>query len=91
MTRTTFYVDQTSGLVSKLEYTNYAENDSDAQQKVEIVFSDYRNINGAWVPFRQTSYTDGKLESELVLSSVSFNVGVPDSEFDLPAEVTNAQ
>jgi len=31
-------------------------------------------VNGISVPFHQTTYTDGNLESDLVLSSVSFKV-----------------
>ena len=81
--RTLFFIDKLSGLVAKVEYDHYAENDSNAKQKVETFFSDYRNVNGVLVPFRQITHTDGRLESELVLSSVAFNVGISDSEFAL--------
>ena len=83
-TRTLFFLDQGSGLVTKVQYTQVAENDTDAKQAVEVLFSDYRNVNGVWVPFRQATYTDGKLESELVLDTVTFNVGLADEEFSLP-------
>ncbi|MCI0625316.1 MAG: hypothetical protein L0387_27345 [Acidobacteria bacterium] len=77
-------------LVLKVEYTAYAENDSDVKQRVEVLFSDYQSISGVLVPFRQATYTNGKLESELVLASIEFNVGLSDAEFDLPhGEVAN--
>jgi len=36
------------------------------------------------VPFNQATYLDGKLASELVLSSVAFNLRLPDSLFTIP-------
>jgi outer membrane lipoprotein-sorting protein len=91
MTRTIFHVDQTTGLVTKTEETQFAENDTGAQQKVETLFADYRPVNGILVPFRQSMYADGQLEAELILDSVSFNVGLSDSEFQIPAEASDAK
>jgi hypothetical protein len=82
--RTLFFVDRASGMVLKIDYDNYAENDSNARQKIEIFFSDYRTVNGIWVPFRQTTYAEGVPESDLSLSSIQFNVRLSDSEFVLP-------
>jgi hypothetical protein len=84
MTKQVFHLDQSTGLVLKLDYQNCAENDPNACQKVETVFSDYRTVQGVLVPFLQSTSTDGKPYSQLVLSSVSFNVGLPDSLFALP-------
>ncbi len=91
-TRTTFVVDAGTGFIAEVRYTSHAENDSTHTRPVVIRYSDYRQVSGLWVPFRQTTYLDGRLESELVLSSVAFGVGLSDSEFELPkAEVANAQ
>jgi hypothetical protein len=84
VTRTQFYVDRMTRMITKMEYTNYAENDSNAKQRVEVFFSDYRMVAGVWVPFRQTTLTDGVLDSELVLASVAFDVGLSEAEFLLP-------
>jgi hypothetical protein len=83
-TRTTFWVDQMSSFVTKMQYVLAAENDSNVQSQIETIFSDYRNVKGLWVPFHQSTYADGNLESDLVLTSVEFNVGLSDSEFALP-------
>ena len=74
MTQTIFYVDQTTGLIDKIQFTNYAENDPNSPQKVEVYLGSWQSVNGISVPFHQTTYTDGNLESDLVLSSVSFKV-----------------
>jgi hypothetical protein len=80
-----FHIDQASGTVSKLEYSNYAENRTDSEQKVEIVYSDYRRVHGVLVPFRQQMYGDGKLLAEMTLTEAEFNVGLQEAEFAIPA------
>lgn len=83
-TRTTFEIDSTSGLVIRIGHPLAAEKNSNVLQQTEIEYSDYRTVEGVAVPFRQKSYADGKLESELVLDSMSFKVQLADSEFELP-------
>jgi hypothetical protein len=82
-TRTTFEIDSASGLVTRIGHPLAAENDPNVVQQTEIEYSDYRTVDGVAVPFRQKNYADGKLESELVLDSVSLKVQLNDSEFDL--------
>ncbi len=84
MTQTTFYVDQATGLVDKIQYTNFSENDTTSTQSIEIYFSNYQVISGISAPFTQTVYIGGSLDSTVVLTSISFNVGLPDSDFTLP-------
>jgi hypothetical protein len=84
MTQTLFYVDQTTGLIDKVQYSNFDENDSNSSQTVEVYLSNYQTANGISVPFHQTMYSGGILDSDLTLSSISFNVGLSDSEFALP-------
>jgi len=82
--RTLFFIDQASYAVTKIQYSIHPENDPNSDQTLEIYFGAYRLVNGIAVPFHQTTYIDGNLESELVLTSISFNVGLPDSEFAIP-------
>jgi len=84
MTQSVFYVDQSSGLIDKIQYSKYDENNSNNTQKVEVYFGNYQTVNGISVPFHQTTYTDGSLDSDLNLKSVAFNVGLSDSEFTVP-------
>jgi len=83
-TRTTFYLDQTTGVVSKIAYTEFGENDPKVGELIEVLLSNYQAVDGTMVPLRQTTYVAGRLESDLMLSSVIFNTGVLDSEFALP-------
>ncbi len=84
MTRTVFFIDRASSRVTKMSYDLEAEATTSEKSHVEVYFSDYRNIGGVWVPFSQTTYTDGVVESQLTLQSINFNVGLPDTEFTLP-------
>jgi hypothetical protein len=84
LTKTQFFIDPTSGAVLKIAYTNFSETNPDSGQAVEIYFSDFRVINGERVPFRQTEFDDGVLESDLTLTSITFNNGLADTDFSLP-------
>jgi hypothetical protein len=83
-TQTLFYIDQATNLVSKIQYQNFAENDSNVSEKVEIFFTDYRVASGVQVPFTQSTYADGRLRSTLTLTSVAFNMGLTEAEFAIP-------
>jgi len=83
-TQTLFFIDQTTNLVDKLRYTNHDENDDGTTQQIDVYFSQYQTVDGVAIPFHQATYADGKLLSELVLKSVTFNNGLSDSEFTLP-------
>src|SRR5215469_5615089 len=84
VSKTKFYVDQSTNLVVKIERTNFAANDTSFGQKIEIYLSDYRFVNGVLVPFKQTEFHDGQLDSDLIVRSVTLNTGLSDSEFSLP-------
>ena len=83
VSRTKFFLDKASGYVTAMEYLNFAENDPGSASPMRTVYSDYRKIDGIAVPFRQITFMDGQLFSELVLESVSFEVTWPAGEFEL--------
>jgi hypothetical protein len=87
MTRTFVYIDQATKFVSKIQYQNFAENDTNLATKVEVVYSDYRSISGVMVPFTESTFADGQIESTLYLKSVRFNNGLLDAQFALPTKV----
>jgi hypothetical protein len=90
-TKTLFYINQASGLVTKTEYLLFAETNPRDTTKVETYFSDFRLIDGVQVAFHQVTYEDGKLTEDLRFDTAKFNVGLSDIEFVLPQEVANAQ
>lgn len=83
-TKTQFSIDQVNSTILKIAYTNFAENNPDDGDKVEVYLWDYRPVGSGLVPFRQTEFVDGNLSTDLTLSSVVFNKGLSDSEFALP-------
>jgi hypothetical protein len=85
ITQTLFYIDNTTGLVDKIQYENYEQGNSQQHHRtIEEYFTGYQNVGGIVVPFRQTSFDNGKPEDDLVLKSVTFNVGLADSDFTVP-------
>src|SRR5438874_2367102 len=90
-TKTTYTVDPITGLINSVEIMNFAQDDPNSGVPEKVSFSDYRQAIGLLVPFHQTGYMNGKLQFDITLDSVAFNVGVPDSDFALPAGVANAQ
>lgn len=84
MSRTLFFVNQSTRLVDKIQSTPFYEGDDKNSVTQETYLSDYRSINGLLVPFRQTLFVDGKLDTDLTFKSVNINAGLDDSEFALP-------
>jgi len=90
MTQSLFFVNQTTALVDKIQYTNFAENDVSVKDNVEVYFSEYKNVGAISVPFIEAIFVNGNLDAEIVLQSVAFNAGLSDAEFALPKAI-NAQ
>ena len=84
MSSTLFFVNQTTWLVDKIQRSTFYEGDQNHTFSEETYFADYRPVSGMMVPFHQTVFIDGQLDTDLRVNSVSFNVGLFDSEFGLP-------
>lgn len=85
LSRTLFYINPASGMVDKIEHSYYSEAPNPGiKMRIIDTFSDYRNIGGVAVPFHRATSVDGNPESDLQLNSISFNVGVPSSDFAVP-------
>jgi outer membrane lipoprotein-sorting protein len=84
MNRTLFFVNRITGFVDKIQATPFNEGDSKNTFTEELYLSDYRSVNGLQVPFRQTLFINGQLDTDMKFQSVTFNVGLSDSDFSLP-------
>jgi hypothetical protein len=83
-TRTYFAINDASGLVDHMQYSNYAEQSDSNVQKVDVLFADYRLIDGFLIPFHQTTSGDGSPMTDLMLTSATCNGSpVVESDFDL--------
>jgi hypothetical protein len=84
MSSTLFFVNQSTGLVDKIQTTPFYEGGDKVTFTEETYLADYRSVNGMLVPFHQTVFIDGQLDTDLTFTSVDLNVGLADSEFALP-------
>jgi hypothetical protein len=84
ISKTLFFVNQTTGLVDKTQRSTFYEGDQNDTFSEEIYFADYRSVSGMLVPFHQTVFIDGQLDTDFKLTSVAFNMGLPGSDFTLP-------
>jgi len=84
MSKTLFFVNQTTHLIDKIEGTPFVERADNATFMEELYLSDYRPVNGMMIPFRQTLFIDSQLDTDIKLDTVTLNVGLLDSDFALP-------
>ncbi len=84
MSRTLFFVNQSTKLVDKIQSTPFYEGAAKDTFTEEVYLADYRSVNGLLVPFRQTVFINGNLDSDITFTSVNLNVGLSDAEFALP-------
>lgn len=77
------YIDNQTRRVSKLE--TIGDNPVLGDTATEIVYSDYRAINGVQLPHRQVTRVGGEVAVDLVYSEIKVNAGVPESLFEPPA------
>jgi outer membrane lipoprotein-sorting protein len=89
-TQRLFYFDRQSSVLRKVQYQAIVDNLTAPGPKVEVYYSNYQTVNGFAVPFRQATYVDGRLGTEVLLSTVTFNNAIPASEFAINCEVANA-
>lgn len=83
LTKTTFWIDQETRFVLKEAHTERNINPTPGTYRVELYFANYRQVQGVAVPFTQVTFVDGQPVSEVAISAVQFNAGVPDSDFEL--------
>jgi hypothetical protein len=79
-----FYLDPQSLLPLVVDFNIHPAAIRAINIPVEIQFGDFRNTNGALVPFRIQKLVVGTLTLDLTISSVTVNSGIPASVFALP-------
>jgi hypothetical protein len=79
----TYYFDQASGLLVKIEYPMETPTGAGLQ---EIMLSDYRTVDGTLFPYLQTRREFGR-EMTLTFKSVEYNVAIPEGALALPEAI----
>jgi hypothetical protein len=80
---TDFYLDSQTLLPSIVMFNEHPDNESTVNIAVQVMFSDYRNVSGAMIPFHIQRYVNDSLVLDIQLTSASVNTGISDSNFSL--------
>jgi hypothetical protein len=83
LSTTDFYLDAQTLLPSIVMFNVHPDNDSTVNIAIQVMFSDYRNVNGAMIPFHIQRYVNDSLLLDIQLTSASINTGISDSNFSL--------
>jgi hypothetical protein len=83
LTTVDVYLDSTSHLPLMLSFNLHSATDAGLNIPAEVHFSDYRRVNGMLVPFHIQRFIQGTTNLEITLNDVTFNSGIPDSDFEL--------
>jgi outer membrane lipoprotein-sorting protein len=78
--KSTVWISRSTGYVTKLEYINASEEDSNETEPVDIEYFDYRVVGGLAVPFHQVTHA-GDFSLDLLFDSVQLNT--PAADFSL--------
>jgi hypothetical protein len=76
------FIDEQTLLVIKVSYIHLSETDWRRGVPMEIYYSDYQNVSGVLIPTIQRKVFNGYAISEMRITSVTFNVGLTDSDFE---------
>ncbi len=77
----TLYFDTTTHLPVKESYSWRDPLDRERDTE-EIVYANYRPIQGIMTPYTVTRYYNGDISNQIFLNSVAYNETIPDSQFD---------
>jgi len=77
------YLDAQTHRLTK--YETLGDNAVLGDTVTEVVFSDYRPVNGVQLPFRQVNRVAGEVVQDLTFSEIKANVGAADAMFEPPA------
>lgn len=80
----TLWISATRSLPLKAEYYRISADNHNATQRETALFSDYRNVNGIALPFREEiSVEDDPPMYTFEFSSAQWNQGLSDADFDV--------
>lgn len=78
---TDFDLDPTTDLPTRMRWNMHPDDNYNIAIPCEVTFSDYRSVSGVKVPFHIQRYFNGTLQLDIILQTVTFNVGIPVSDF----------
>lgn len=78
-----FYLDSQTLLPSIVMFNEHPDNNQTTNIAVQVMFSDYRNVQGTQIPFHIQRYVNDGLVLDVQLTSASVNTGVSDNNFSV--------
>jgi len=81
--RVTIWISRTTGLPRQFEFARRMETNPSAILEYTVLVGDYRNASGRLVPFYQAEFIRNQPRHEIRISSVQFDVGLSDADFEI--------
>jgi hypothetical protein len=81
LTQTEIFLDASTLLPLALDFNTHPDSDASLDIPVELLFSDYRSINGAQIPFHIQKFLNGSLMLDLQFQTAALNTGLAASTF----------
>ena len=78
-----FYLDAQTLLPSVVMFNEHPDDNQLVNISVQVMLSDYRNVNGAQIPFHIQRYVNDSLALDIQLTSASVNSGISDNTFSV--------
>lgn len=75
------YLDPTSSFVWKTKRFAFSPEAMENRSDLETYYSDYRQVNGVWMPFTLAKYLDGQKLHDVTFDSVELGVALSDADF----------
>jgi hypothetical protein len=78
-----YYLDAKTLLPEIVTFNEHPDKDQTVNIAVQLVFSDYRNVNGAMIPYQIQRYVNNNLMLDVQLTSAIINSGITDDHFNV--------
>lgn len=75
------YLDPTSSFVWKTKRFAFSPDALENRSDLETYYTDYRQVNGVWMPFTLAKYLDGQKLHDVTFDSVELGVALSDADF----------
>jgi hypothetical protein len=83
LTQLDIFLDSSTLLPVALDFSTHPDNDAGLDIPVELLFSDYRPVNGTQIPFHAQKFLNNSLLLDLQFTSAQLNSGLAASSFNV--------
>jgi hypothetical protein len=83
LTQIDMYINTSSFLPVAFNFNTHPEDDAGQDVPVELLFSEYRLVNGVQIPFRVQKYLNNGLVLDLTFESAAINTGLSSASFQV--------